>query len=44
VLVPPALNGTHGRLRSVGQGPDRALYLTTDNGTNDALLNVTPTG
>lgn len=43
VLVPPALNGTHGRLRSVGQGPDGALYVTTDNGTNDALLKVTPT-
>lgn len=44
VLVPPALDGTHGRLRSVVQGPDGAFYVTTDNGTNDALLRVTPAG
>jgi len=42
--VPPALDGTHGRLRSAVQGPDGALYVTTDNGTNDALLRVTPAG
>lgn len=42
VLVPPELDGTHGRLRSVVQGPDGALYVTTDNGTDDALLRVTP--
>lgn len=44
VLVPPALDGTHGRLRSAVQGPDGALYVTTDNGTDDALLRVTPAG
>jgi aldose sugar dehydrogenase len=38
----PELDGTHGRLRSVQQGIDGALYVTTDNGGNDALLRVTP--
>ena len=31
----------HGRLRSVVQGPDGALYVTTSNGTNDQILRVT---
>jgi aldose sugar dehydrogenase len=38
----PELDGTHGRLRSVQQGNDGALYVTTDNGDDDALLRVTP--
>lgn len=33
----------HGsRLRSVVQGPDGNLYVTTDTGTNDAIWRVTP--
>jgi glucose/arabinose dehydrogenase len=33
----------HGRLRSVSQGPDGNLYLTTDNGGGaDQILRVTP--
>jgi len=40
VSVPPELSDTHGRLRSVHQGPDGALYLTTDNGTHDEVLRV----
>ena len=43
VVEPPELRDTHGRLRSVHQGPDGALYLTTDNGSNsDEVLKVTP--
>ena len=39
----PELDGTHGRLRSVVQGNDGALYVTTDNGGGqDAVLRVTP--
>ena len=39
----PELDGTHGRLRSVQQGTDGALYVTTDNGEGaDRLLRVTP--
>ncbi len=41
VSVPRELSDTHGRLRSVHQGPDGALYLTTDNGTHDEVLRVT---
>jgi aldose sugar dehydrogenase len=41
----PELDGTFGRLRSVLQGIDGALYVTTDNGDDeDALLRVTPRG
>lgn len=40
--VPTALDDTHGRLRSVRQGPDGMLYLTTDNGTDDEVLRVNP--
>jgi glucose/arabinose dehydrogenase len=39
----PELEGTRGRIRSVLQGADGALYLTTDNGGGaDTLLRVTP--
>lgn len=31
-----------GRLRAVVQGPDKNLYLTTDNGNNDKIIRVTP--
>ncbi|MDQ2723332.1 MAG: PQQ-dependent sugar dehydrogenase, partial [Actinomycetota bacterium] len=43
VIVPPELSNTHGRLRSVHQGPDGALYATTDNGSGaDEVLRVMP--
>jgi glucose/arabinose dehydrogenase len=32
----------HGRIRTVQQGPDGALYVTTSNGTDDAIYKVTP--
>jgi glucose/arabinose dehydrogenase len=39
----PELEGTHGRIRTVQQGGDGALYVTTDNGDgSDVLLRVTP--
>jgi len=39
----PELDGSHGRIRSLLQGNDGALYVTTDNGGNhDRLLRVTP--
>ncbi len=39
----PELQGAHGRIRSVLQGSDGALYVTTDNGGgDDRLLRVTP--
>ena len=38
----PELEGSYGRIRSVQQGIDGALYVTTDNGGNrDVLLRVT---
>lgn len=40
VLIPPALNGTYGRLRSVTEGPGGALFITTDNGSTDKVLRV----
>jgi glucose/arabinose dehydrogenase len=40
----PGLDGTYGRIRTVQQGTDGALYLTTDNGGDDRLLRVTPRG
>ena len=36
------LEGTHGRIRTVQQGSDGALYVLTDNGSDDVLLRVTP--
>jgi len=39
----PELEGTYGRIRTVQQGTDGDLYVTTDNGGNaDQLLRVTP--
>jgi glucose/arabinose dehydrogenase len=39
----PELEGTHGRIRTVQQGTDGDLYVTTDNGGgDDQLLRVTP--
>ncbi|MCA0146023.1 sorbosone dehydrogenase family protein [Blastococcus sp. LR1] len=41
----PELDGTYGRIRTVEQGTDGALYVTTDNGGGeDQLLRVTPRG
>ncbi|TFV53283.1 PQQ-dependent sugar dehydrogenase [Blastococcus sp. TF02A_35] len=40
----PELEGTHGRIRTVQQGGDGALYALTDNGGDDQLLRVTPRG
>jgi glucose/arabinose dehydrogenase len=40
VLIPPALNRTYGRLRSVTQGPGGALFITTDNSSTDKVLRV----
>jgi glucose/arabinose dehydrogenase len=40
--VPPELNGRFGRLRGAELGPDGSLYVTTSNGTNDAILRVSP--
>lgn len=33
-----------GRIRSAAQGPDGNLYISTDNGTNDKIIRVTPSG
>jgi glucose/arabinose dehydrogenase len=41
-LRPPELDGTYGRLRGAEMGPDGNLYLTTDNGSGDLILRVTP--
>lgn len=32
----------HGRIRTVQQGPDGSLYVTTSNGSGDAIYKVTP--
>jgi aldose sugar dehydrogenase len=40
VLIPAALDGTYGRLRSVTQGPGGALFITTDNESIDKVLRV----
>jgi glucose/arabinose dehydrogenase len=37
-----ALDERFGRLRSIQQADDGALYITTDNGGDDRLLRVTP--
>jgi glucose/arabinose dehydrogenase len=38
----PELDGTQGRIRSLTLGTDGALYATTDNGGDDAVLRITP--
>ncbi len=40
----PELDGTQGRIRSLRQGVDGALYATTDNGSDDRLLRITARG
>jgi aldose sugar dehydrogenase len=41
----PELDGAYGRIRTVVQGVDGALYVTTDNGGGqDQLLRLTPAG
>lgn len=42
VEIPTATNGPYGRLRAARQGPDGALYVTTSNGSDDALLRISP--
>ncbi|TKJ32222.1 glucose sorbosone dehydrogenase [Blastococcus sp. CCUG 61487] len=37
----PELDGSHGRIRSLRQGVDGALYATTDNGADDRVLRIT---
>ncbi|MGI5126089.1 PQQ-dependent sugar dehydrogenase [Pseudonocardia sp. CA-107938] len=44
VTQPAALDGTYGRLRAARQGPDGALYVTTDNGGGDKVLRITRRG
>ncbi|MDQ2914334.1 MAG: PQQ-dependent sugar dehydrogenase [Chloroflexota bacterium] len=36
-------NQTYGRIRTVRQGPDGSLYLTTSNGGADRVIRITPT-
>lgn len=36
------LENEYGRLRAATLGPDGALYVSTDNGDDDALLRITP--
>lgn len=38
---PAELDGAYGRIRSLRQGVDGALYATTDNGGDDRLLRLT---
>ncbi|CCG05243.1 PQQ-dependent sugar dehydrogenase [Blastococcus saxobsidens] len=40
----PELDDAYGRLRTVQQGGDGALYAVTDNGGDDRLLRITPRG
>lgn len=36
------LDGKYGRLRSLVQGPDGALYVTTSNGSGDRIVRIAP--
>lgn len=38
----PGFTNTYGRLRTVQQAPDGALWVATSNGSDDALLRVRP--
>jgi len=38
------LDGKYGRLRSLVQGPDGALYATTSNGSGDRIVRIAPPG
>jgi glucose/arabinose dehydrogenase len=42
VVLPPEFDDRFGRLRGVRSAPDGALYVTTSDGENDAVLKVTP--
>lgn len=44
LATPPELNNTFGRLRACQTAPDGSLFITTDNGTNDVILRVQPSG
>lgn len=44
VAIPTETNGPFGRLRAARTGPDGALYVTTSNGSDDALLRIAPKG
>lgn len=35
-------DGVYGRLRTVRQGPDGSLYITTSNGSGDRMVRMTP--
>jgi glucose/arabinose dehydrogenase len=35
-------DGTYGRIRTVRQGPDGSLFITTSNGTGDRVVRITP--
>ncbi|MDQ1678455.1 MAG: aldose sugar dehydrogenase [Actinomycetota bacterium] len=39
-----ATDRTFGRLRAAQTGPDGSLYITTDNGSGDRILRITPRG
>nr|WP_233533174.1 PQQ-dependent sugar dehydrogenase [Antrihabitans sp. YC2-6] len=41
-VSPVELDGTYGRLRTVAAQPDGSLLVTTDNGSDDKVLRVTP--
>ena len=41
VTLPPEFDDKFGRLRAVRSGPDGALNVTTSNGANDKLLEMT---
>lgn len=38
----PEIANNYGRIRTVTQGPDGALYFTTSNGTNDSIYRIVP--
>lgn len=42
-VTPLAQAEGFGRIRTLMQGPDGALYFTTSNGTNDSIVRIAPT-